>query len=148
MQPPKVTSDGRIAIIGDNGRSLPNSAVKDGILLFDGGGNNLIFGSKGNDIIHAGKSDDLVYGGKGNDLIWGALGANSLIGGSGDDTIYGGVVDLLKRNQNQSLSAQMQNQPALLFGGSGNDLLFGMDKTIPSLAVMATIAPMGVKEMT
>ncbi|MEG4805128.1 hypothetical protein QUB63_33155 [Microcoleus sp. ARI1-B5] len=57
MQPPKVTSDGRITIIGDNGRSFPDSGVKDDFLLFDGGGNNLIFGGKGNDIIHAGKSD-------------------------------------------------------------------------------------------
>src|SRR4028119_1413353 len=107
VQPPKVTSDGRITIIGDNGRSFPDSGVNDDILIFDGG------------------SNDLIFGGNGNNLIWGEFGANTLIGGSGDDTIYGGVIDLLKRNRSQPLSAQMQNQPALIFGGSGNDLLFG-----------------------
>ncbi|MFM2153724.1 MAG: hypothetical protein RL199_2159 [Pseudomonadota bacterium] len=71
-----------------------------GVLLFGGGGNDIIdastatvglqlFGAAGDDTLNGGSGADLLDGGPGNDTLSGGDGADTLSGGVGDDTFDG-----------------------------------------------------------
>ena len=107
--------------------SVSGGAGNDEILTGDD--NDIVYGGTGEDSIDAGFDDDLVFGGTGDDFISGNEGADTLSGDDGDDTIYGddatGTYSLLDIPDDTDL--QPDNQIDTIYGGAGNDTIFGMD---------------------
>jgi len=107
--------------------SVSGGAGNDEILTGDD--NDIVYGGTGEDSIDAGLDDDLVFGGTGDDFISGNEGADTLSGEDGDDTIYGddatGTYSSLDIPDNIDL--QPDNQIDTIYGGAGNDTIFGMD---------------------
>lgn len=99
---------------------------------------DVIFGQEGNDTIIGGGGEDHLFGGTGNDLLMGdgdsttlssITSALGIASGSGVDAVYSAV----KSATDSQLKAVVQAVEGLegddndfLYGGHGNDILFGM----------------------
>jgi Ca2+-binding RTX toxin-like protein len=108
-------------------------------LVFGGAGNDTIrtgddsdtiHGGDGADVVDAGIDADLVFGGDGDDTLVGSEGADTIHGGAGDDLIYGGLNDVIGEAldiRDDQGDLRTNNNPDLLFGGTGDDTIFGRD---------------------
>ncbi len=105
-------------------------------IINTGDDDDTIIGGSGNDTINAGFDDDTVDGGTGDDFIEGGEGNDTVEGGDGDDTIFGGIDDPLADavsfpdDEPDALGFQdlvPENNGDVLFGGAGNDTIFGQD---------------------
>lgn len=106
--------------------------------VFGGAGNDtirtgddadLIFGGVGNDDIDGGFDADTIFGGQGTDTIVGGEGSDSIEAGLGNDLVYGGLGAGFPDSVNfdDSFDLRPLNNDDTLFGGQGNDTIFGMD---------------------
>jgi hypothetical protein len=68
--------------------------------------------------LRGGNGDDELHGGSASDLIEGGFGADQLFGNGGDDKLWA-----LQQN-----SADIDNTANFLYGGKGNDWLFGANR--------------------
>lgn len=118
---------GSLTIDGGDGNDTiaVASAVKFGVHLLGGEGNDIVQGGSGNDTADGGAGKDDLRGGAGNDLLRGGDGNDALTGDNGDDTLGGGAGnDRLKGGDgSDALSGGDGNDS--LYGGNGNDTLLG-----------------------
>ncbi len=122
-------------------------------IIYGGAEDDVIFGQEGNDTIYGGADNDIIYGGTGNDLLFGD-GANDADHNSTLSTLgtllncstdsVDNIVSALKGMSHDKLLSFVENiehaqgaesSPGLesttdgndwLYGGTGNDVLFGM----------------------
>jgi Ca2+-binding RTX toxin-like protein len=105
--------------------------------LNGGIGDDDLRGGDGNDILNGGDGDDTLKGGDGNDTLDGGTGDDRLLSGNGSDTIYGGDGDdevngYLNNPADPASSGTTfwdASDPLLIYGGLGNDVLFGGDSS-------------------
>jgi hypothetical protein len=112
----------------DNRDTLRGGAGDDTIR--GGDDNDDIAGGRDNDQIDAGFDDDSVTGGFGNDTIIGNEGGDTIFANQGDDLVYGGLDDRFPEAVNIPDDAGdlvPTNNTDLLYGGFGNDTMFGRD---------------------
>lgn len=118
---------GSLTIDGGDGNDTiaVASAVKHGVHLLGGDGNDFLQGGAGNDTADGGAGKDDLRGGAGNDLLRGGDGNDVLSGDNGDDTLGGGAGNdrLNGGNGNDAMSGGEGNDS--LYGGNGNDTLLG-----------------------
>ncbi len=104
--------------------------------IITGDDNDVIDGGTGSDRISAGFDDDTVYGRTGFDLIEGGEGNDYIEGGAGDDIIFGGLEDPFadlvsfpddEPDTNGFQDLVPENNGDTIFGGNGNDSIFGQD---------------------
>ena len=105
--------------------------------LTGGDGKDFLVGGTGDDRILGSGGDDGADGGTGNDTIEGELGDDTLDGGDGDDTILGGPGNDLIAEKGFGDDKVLDGGPGddvirggrgsdrRIFGGDGNDQLFG-----------------------
>ncbi len=90
---------------------------------------DLIYGGSGNDSIDGGIDNDTIDGGAGDDTIIGGEGADLITAGDGNDLVYGGlpsgVLDGL--NIPDATDLRPHNNIDTLYGGAGDDTIYGMD---------------------
>ncbi|GHC16447.1 hypothetical protein GCM10007291_13660 [Gemmobacter nanjingensis] len=106
-----------------------------------------VYGGDGDDTIRTGDDADLIYGGDENDLIDGGIDADTIYGGRDDDTVIGGEgADLIHLGHGDDLAyggldpsypdelnipdatdLRPDNGMDTIYGGLGNDTIFGMD---------------------
>jgi Ca2+-binding RTX toxin-like protein len=84
--------------------------------LFGNGGSDWLYGGAGSDLVSGGAGTDWLYGGAGNDSVSGGEGADRLWGESGDDVLFGDTED-------PSDPAVAGNDD--IWGGAGNDIIWG-----------------------
>jgi Ca2+-binding RTX toxin-like protein len=84
-------------------------------ILTGGLGNDSLYGEEGDDTLDGGDGDDDLYGGEGNDTLDGGEGNDYLYDHSGNDTLYG------RGGDDRIMTYGGSN--ALVYGGSGNDLI-------------------------
>jgi Ca2+-binding RTX toxin-like protein len=125
-------------------------------MLSGRGGNDSINGLGGNDVLSGGDGNDKIFGGAGNDQLWGNAGNDSLYGQDGNDSLWGGagsdfqsggagydfarydeaghtpnVIVTLDNIANDGASGEndnVQNDIEGIFGGAGNDVLYGNEQ--------------------
>ena len=95
-------------------------------IITTGDDDDSIDGGTGNDYIDAGIDDDSVTGGTGNDTIIGGQGDDIIEGNEGDDLIYGGL-DTEVLNLPDAIDPAPDDNRDTLYGGAGNDTIFGRD---------------------
>lgn len=113
-----VICDGRVATIVGTPEDDTLLGTPGDDVIFAAQGDDRIDGRGGDDVICAGKGDDVVQGGDGFDILFGA---------QGNDLLFA---------TNQHIAERMINVPgfredtagARMFGGAGNDHLFGSDR--------------------
>lgn len=104
-----VICDGRVAtIVGTSGNDT----------LFGTEGPDVIAALQGDDTIWGADGDDVICGGKGNDVIYGGAGFDILFGAQGNDQIYAV----------HSASNRADRRGARMFGGVGDDTIYGSDR--------------------
>lgn len=81
---------------------------------------DVIAGLQGDDVIHGLAGDDIVCGGKGNDVIYGGDGFDILYGAQGDDEIFAA--------EGSSVSGRQDTRGARMFGGAGDDKIYGSNR--------------------
>ena len=108
--------EGSDVINGLTNRGITSSGTdySGAMIAYGGGGNDYIYGKDGNDFLYGEDGDDVLQGGNGSDYLYGGNGhdhiadrddlINYLFGEEGDDSLEG---------------------TGFLYGGSGNDLLYG-----------------------
>ncbi|WP_149497533.1 right-handed parallel beta-helix repeat-containing protein [Roseiconus lacunae] len=117
---------------------------EDGADIASGGpGKDAIFGYGGNDQLRGDEGDDQIWGGDGDDFIEGGPGTDTILGESHHDQLYGHTADGVGDDAavdylygdfgigTISLSAPVyRGVPGRdqLFGGGGNDILFGEEE--------------------
>ncbi|MBM4021789.1 MAG: hypothetical protein FJ284_06030 [Planctomycetes bacterium] len=118
-----IAQPGQITILGGLGHDLINvdvQALRSGLLLRGGPGDDCITGGPGADLIDGGPGDDTLEGGGGHDVIRGRGGHDMIRGGDGDDSLGGGAgADTLVAGAGHDT----------LRGGPGMDRLFGAART-------------------
>ena len=109
---------------------------------FDGlYGNDLLRGGLGNDTIFGNAGNDIIYGDTGNDVLYGGVGDDDLYGGVGNDNMYGGigsdfyflekdfgfdqVFEYANQGTDDRIIFQYLTMSDVIYGRSGNDLMFG-----------------------
>jgi len=95
-----------------------NDVVQSGL------GNDTVLGGAGSDILMGESGTDYLSGEAGNDIIYGNKEIDVLDGGAGDDTIYGGQNSGTPRYDAYG-NLRQQDGVETIFGGEGNDSLFG-----------------------
>lgn len=91
------------------------------------GGNDELFGESGNDRITGNSGNDLIVGGSGNDDLFGNSGRDDIKGGAGNDILIGGDGnDVLRGGAGREVDRFTIE--AGMFGGRGNDRMFGGSK--------------------
>lgn len=138
--------NGQLVDIPD-GFTLTGSAESEN--LYGGSGADKLYGGAGNDRLYGESGNDTLQGGEGLDILVGGDGDDSLDGGAGDDVIIGdgqgdlqSVIedavnaetfrDFLILKSPEELESYMSKFETQndgndqLFGGSGNDIIFGM----------------------
>lgn len=112
-------NDDRDTVFGDDG--------DDRITTGDDG--DEASGGDGNDLIDTGIDADFAFGGNGNDTIAAGEGGDQVEGGDGNDLVYGGVLagDLDVFSFVDSLDLAPENDLDSLYGGAGDDTIFGGD---------------------
>ena len=89
-------------------------------------GADVLRGTSGRDVIAALQGDDVVHGLGGEDILCGGMGNDVLYGGAGFDIIYGAQGhDQLYAT---STGTRDDSRGARMFGGQGNDELFGSNR--------------------
>ncbi|WP_318843216.1 Hint domain-containing protein [Gemmobacter serpentinus] len=108
---------------------------------------DLVYGGAGNDTIRTGDDADTIYGGSGNDHIDSGVDADVVDAGDGDDTVIGGEgSDTISLGDGNDLAyggygpdvpdavnipdatdLRPDNARDLIYGGAGNDTIFGQD---------------------
>lgn len=127
---------------------IEEDAVGGDDLLFGGDGDDVIDGEGGNDTIQGDSGDDTIDGGFGddsirgdnldidddnagtgsyNDNITGGWGSDTIKGELGDDTIYAGGECGDKDELCDSTDPDPNNDRDIVFGDSGDDLIYGGD---------------------
>lgn len=88
-----------------------------------------ISGGSGNDSIDGGIDADSIFGGLGNDTIIGGEGADTIDSGQGDDLVYGGLAPRFPDAVNipDATDLRPENGNDLIYGGMGNDTVYGLD---------------------
>ena len=91
-------------------------------------GNDELRGTEGPDVIAGLQGDDIIWGLGGDDIICGGRGNDRLVGGQGFDIIYGaqGNDRLIAADAEESGTADTRG--ARMFGGAGDDKIFGSTK--------------------
>lgn len=84
-------------------------------------GPDVIFAAQGDDFISALGGDDIVCAGRGDDIVLGGGGFDILFGAQGDDQLYAA-------NFGTSQDARADTRGARMFGGAGNDEIYGSDR--------------------
>lgn len=97
-----------------------------------------IVGTFGDDVLTGTSGDDVISGLQGNDVLRGLGGEDIICGGIGDDVIYGGAgFDILFGAQGNdrmysadgtSTSTRADTRGARMFGGAGDDTMYGSDR--------------------
>lgn len=86
-------------------------------------GPDVIFAAQGNDRISALGGDDVICAGKGNDIVEGGQGFDIIFGAQGHDVLYATTsrawIDP---------AARADTRGARMFGGAGDDMLFGSNR--------------------
>ncbi len=127
--------DGADQVDGDDGTDwLFGGGANDS--LNGGAGNDYLDGGDATDVLRGGAGDDVVLGGNGNDTLNGDAGIDQLYGddntdgaaGHGNDQLFGDAGDALGNQAGQRL-----------FGGGGHDLLEAFAPTTDALAESALI---------
>jgi Ca2+-binding RTX toxin-like protein len=144
--------DGDDVISGEAGADTLGGGAGDDTIL-GGLNDDKLYGGTGDDFIMGGAGNDYLDGGSGSDLLLSSSGGDTLVGGAGDDYLLGvnyvhlpadtgwqttgfgrnildqfgadlspTQVDRLGRAINSSDAA---TDPSELYGGDGNDFLFG-----------------------
>jgi Ca2+-binding RTX toxin-like protein len=123
--------------VDDTDLSLPGTGVADVLFGLQGddaldgqAGDDSIFGNTGDDTLVGGAGMDRLYGGGGNDLLAGGSEGDALLGGTGRDTLDGGEGDdtisgAAVNDSNIDGVEDAQDEPNLLLGGNGNDIIAG-----------------------
>lgn len=115
-------NDGLCVICGTSGGETINGTPGDDVLCGKGGadtidggdgGDDIVDGGAGDDEIDTGDGDDVIFGGGGDDVIVSEGGRDYLSGGAGDDVVA-------------TLAGNDDVLGALLCGGKGDDLMFGV----------------------
>ena len=88
-----------------------------------------IHAGSGNDLVDAGVDDDSVTGAGGNDTILAGEGSDTVTGDLGNDLIYGGTedTDTDPTHLLDGVDPDPDNNRDSLFGGLGDDTLYGQD---------------------
>jgi uncharacterized repeat protein (TIGR01451 family) len=117
---------GNDTVVGGNGNPL-DPELPENDLIFGLDGNDLLVGNQGNDSIVGGSGDDTAHGGLQDDFIWGEAGNDRLFGELGNDTICGGEGNDTIVGSN-GVPGSPNDGRDLLFGGAGDDSIFGNDE--------------------
>lgn len=83
-------------------------------------GPDVIAGLQGNDVIHGLGGDDIICAGKGDDTVFGGDGFDILFGAQGNDRIFAA--------NGAQLTERSDTRGARMFGGAGNDIIYGSDR--------------------
>ncbi len=85
-------------------------------------GDDVIFGAQGDDFITASGGDDIICAGQGDDVVHGGMGFDIIFGAQGNDELFGNsrVFNLRSTSEDE--------RGARIFGGAGDDLIFGTDR--------------------
>lgn len=123
--------------------NFDTTAMPVGVVVFAGGGNDIVLtgpGSDfvdagagddrveteaGNDEVHGGDGDDDIRTGIGNDVVHGDAGDDFIDSGSRDDLVHGGAGDDEIHAGSGNDEAHGGDGNDQVFGGTGNDLLGG-----------------------
>lgn len=101
-------------------------------VLRGGHSDDYIEGGEGDDMLYGGWGDDVIDGSAGDDSIYGSRGNDELLGNLGADTIYGGPGnDVLASSEpmtNAHGRGSFDTAGARMFGGEGNDTLWGSNR--------------------
>jgi Ca2+-binding RTX toxin-like protein len=131
---------GKDTILDEGGKLQLFFGGQDDDIVIARDGTNAIFGGQGRDYLTGGKGTDLVFGNNEADTIYGRDGIDFLFGNADRDMIYGGggTVDLIAGGISDDLirggnNPNVANSTApdkvdVIFGGAGNDLVFGDEK--------------------
>lgn len=84
-----------------------------------------LYGNGGNDTLHGTSGDDQLFGGSGNDWIDGAGGNDFIDGGLDNDIIFTDWSALQAMTNDALALTGRPNGKATVFGGQGNDELYG-----------------------
>ena len=144
----RVDGDGKPYLVDASGNVLNMDGTSAHVSL-----DELTGRTGGDDVITGSGADDFIFGQEGDDIISGGLGNDALYGGTGDDILFGdedilsSVRDVLGISDDSDIIGAIKDtandEDALtkfinavegagnggddqLFGGSGDDLLFGM----------------------
>ncbi len=148
-----VGGAGHDRLSAGSGNSILVGTSGSGDTLIGGTGQDTIFGSQGPDSITGGTGSDVIYSGAVASFISGGTGPDTIVGGASGDTIYGnGGADVIIAGGGHDtiyadnpaetgdtgavsyLYGTYAGEPGAgtdtLFGGKGNDDLFGFGDTI------------------
>ena len=144
----RVDGDGKPYLVDASGNVLNMDGTSAHVSL-----DELTGRTGGDDVITGSGADDFIFGQEGDDIISGGLGNDALYGGTGDDILFGdedilsSVRNVLNISDDSDIIGAIKDtandEDALtkfinavegagnggddqLFGGSGDDLLFGM----------------------
>ncbi|MDW3175879.1 MAG: calcium-binding protein [Acidimicrobiia bacterium] len=81
---------------------------------------DIIVAREGNDTIMALGGDDIVCAGKGDDVVYGGGGFDILFGAQGNDNLYS--------SDGASPAERVDTRGARMFGGAGNDRIYGSNR--------------------
>ncbi len=92
-------------------------------------GNDVLQGTPGPDVIAARQGNDRIFGNEGDDVICGGKGHDTIIGGQGFDILFGAEGnDVLFSSDGSGVGVRSDARGARMFGGAGNDDLYGSDR--------------------
>jgi hypothetical protein len=136
--PPPTSSGGQTVRIntarGNDVITVETALLAKLLVIYGGGGDDVIFGSIGAERIVGGDGNDVIVGGDGRDTIYGEGGDDSIRGAGGSDLIDGGDgFDTLRGDAGHDNIAGGASRDRVrgsdgndrIEGGGGNDLLGG-----------------------
>lgn len=134
----RVAADGTAYLVKPDGTVLDMSGKEVDVALDSltgrGGGDDTITGSSASDIIYGQEGDDIIYGSSGHDTLYGGTGDDLLVGDDKPEDLNDVTVESIKKLvETDALDAFIESVEGKdadgndqLFGGVGNDVLFGM----------------------
>lgn len=92
-------------------------------------GDDVLVGTSGPDVIAARQGNDRILGLEGDDVICAGKGNDTVVGGPGFDILFGAQGnDVLFSADGAGPEARIDDRGARMFGGAGNDDLYGSDR--------------------